>query len=187
MKDEPRVRIRSCFPQGRSFLPRADLGNLYRITTNPAEANGDGMAMAARAGAIISRIRNSSSSTPRRWMLARIRLHWQLKRLRGHGAHFDQLGWRTLHGWRAQGPGRARSARYCRTSHPPPELQRARERSSIAGRQSALASPKIFPTVYGHARDAGIDPVNRTLAHFDSGCPLSYGGRADRCAWSHVA
>ena len=48
-------------PGRASFLPgcavvlaTGGIGQLYRVTTNPKEANGSGLAMAARAGAIIA-------------------------------------------------------------------------------------------------------------------------------------
>lgn len=42
------------FPAGATVLATGGIGRLYRVTTNPPEARGIGLAMAARAGAVIA-------------------------------------------------------------------------------------------------------------------------------------
>lgn len=45
---------REKFPAGATILATGGIGHLFAVTTNPAEARGLGLAMAARAGAIIA-------------------------------------------------------------------------------------------------------------------------------------
>lgn len=48
-------RERLAFPAHAVVLASGGIGHLYSVTTNPGEANGQGLAMAARAGAVIAR------------------------------------------------------------------------------------------------------------------------------------
>ena len=45
---------REKYPAGATILATGGIGHLFRVTTNPAEARGIGLAMAARAGAILA-------------------------------------------------------------------------------------------------------------------------------------
>ncbi|WP_417772449.1 L-aspartate oxidase [Stappia sp.] len=47
-------RERLAFPAHAVVLASGGIGHLYAVTTNPGEANGQGIAMAARAGAVIA-------------------------------------------------------------------------------------------------------------------------------------
>jgi L-aspartate oxidase len=47
-------RERLAFPAHAVVLASGGIGHLYSVTTNPGEANGQGLAMAARAGAVIA-------------------------------------------------------------------------------------------------------------------------------------
>ncbi|MAA97967.1 MAG: L-aspartate oxidase [Stappia sp.] len=47
-------RERLAFPAHAVVLASGGIGHLYAVTTNPGEANGQGLAMAARAGAVIA-------------------------------------------------------------------------------------------------------------------------------------
>src|SRR5262249_40932334 len=42
------------FPARAVVLATGGIGHLYAVTTNPAEANGEGLAIAARAGALLA-------------------------------------------------------------------------------------------------------------------------------------
>lgn len=52
--DYGRAREAECFHAAATVLATGGIGHLYALTTNPAEARGEGLAMAARAGAEIA-------------------------------------------------------------------------------------------------------------------------------------
>lgn len=52
--DDGRAREATRFPAAATVLATGGIGHLYALTTNPAEARGEGLAMAARAGAVIA-------------------------------------------------------------------------------------------------------------------------------------
>ncbi len=159
--------------EGRTVFHRAaavvlatgGLGQLYARTTNPVEATGDGLAMAARAGAqlvdlemiqfhptALETVRDLVSTQP---------LPLVTEALRGEGARLiDDQGQRFMVG-----------------VHPMAELgprdivARAILGRQQAGRQVFLDAtevvgarfPQRFPTVWEHCRRAGIDPRRQPI------------------------
>jgi L-aspartate oxidase len=153
-----------------TILATGGIGALYAVTTNPPEARGDGLAMAARAGALIAdpefvqfhptAIATGSDPAP----LA-------TEALRGEGAILvNERGERFMSG------------------HPDGELAprdvvaRAIHREQARGGKAFLdcraaigaAFPARFPTVYAACGTHGIDPVTGLIpvapaAHFHMG------------------
>lgn len=156
-------------------LSTGGIGQLYAVTTNPREARGEGLAMAARAGAVIAdaefvqfhptAIATGADPAP----LA-------TEALRGEGAVLVN----------------ARGERFMRKVHPDAELAprdvvaRAVYTEIVAGRGAFLdcrkaigaAFPERFPTVYLRCKEAGIDPVRERIpvapaAHYHMGGVLT--------------
>jgi L-aspartate oxidase len=147
------------------------LGALYAVTTNPLEARGEGLGMAARAGAVIAdpefvqfhptAIAIGSDPTP----LA-------TEALRGEGAMLvDERGLRFM-------PAVHKDAELA----PRDIVARAIHREIAAGHRVFLDCreaigaefPKHFPTVYAACRRGGVDPVRQPIpvapaAHYHMG------------------
>ncbi|MEQ8840887.1 MAG: L-aspartate oxidase [Acidimicrobiales bacterium] len=134
-------------------LATGGIGRLYLHTTNPGEVTGDGMAMAARAGAAIG--------DPEFVQFHPTALHTALdpmplltEALRGEGAILVD----------------AHGHRYMRDVHPDAELaprdvvarenwqQRQRGPIYLDARSIGPDFPERFPTVWAIARRAGLDP-----------------------------
>lgn len=135
-------------------------GYLYNVTTNPRQARGEGIAMAARAGAVIgdpefvqfhpTAITGAGDPAP----LA-------TEALRGEGAVLiDERGRRFMAPVHADAELAPRDV-----------VARAIAREIAAGHSVFLDAreavgarfPDKFPTVYEHARKAGIDPVTEPI------------------------
>ena len=159
------------FRASQVILATGGIGALYAITTNPPETRGEGLCMAARAGALISdpefmqfhptAIAVGSSPVP----LA-------TEALRGEGATLiDETGYRfmpEIHPGAELGPRDvvARAIhRKLATGH----------RVFLDCREAVGAKfPQEFPTVYAYCREAGIDPVTQPIpvapaAHYHMG------------------
>lgn len=152
-------------------LATGGIGQLYAVTTNPAEARGDGLALAARAGAVIA------------------------------DAEFVQFHPTALHGGRDPAPlatealrgegavlVNASGERFMLALHPDAELAprdivaRAVHDAVMSGRGAFLdcrkaigrRMPDHFPAVYAFCREAGIDPLSQPIpvapaAHYHMG------------------
>ena len=158
-------------PAQAIVLAAGGIGALYRVTTNPKEANGEALAMAARAGAFVAdaefvqfhptAINADIDPAP----LA-------TEALRGEGALL------------VNGKGE----RFMQKLHDEAELAprdivaRAVFRENVSGRQAFLDCREAigdrfeteFPAVYKKCRQAGIDPVREPIpiapaAHFHMG------------------
>ncbi|SNY92559.1 L-aspartate oxidase [Cohaesibacter sp. ES.047] len=159
------------FPARAVVLASGGTGHLYRVTTNPPEANGDGVAMAARAGAIIADP-EFMQFHPTALDVGKDPAPLATEALRGHGAHLIN----------------AAGERFMLSEHKDAELAprdivaRAIHRQVEEGHGAFLDCREAigegfaeeFPTVYGHAQDAGIDPVTQPLpiapaAHYHMG------------------
>ncbi len=147
------------------------LGALYAVTTNPLEARGEGLGMAARAGAIIADP-EFVQFHPTAIDIGRDPAPLATEALRGEGASLiDENG-----------------RRFMLDVHPDAELAprdvvaRALHRARAAGHKTFLdcreaigaSFAKRFPTVYGACIAAGIDPATQAIpvapaAHYHMG------------------
>lgn len=137
-----------------TVLATGGIGRLYARTTNPAEVTGDGIAMAARAGAQLADL-EFVQFHPTALASGLDPMPLLTEALRGAGAVLvDSEG-----------------HRYMSAIHPDAELAprdvvaRANFRQQQEGRGAFLDAthlgdefPHRFPTVFGYARAAGIDP-----------------------------
>ena len=162
---------------GALVLATGGFGQLYRYTTNPAEVTGDGLAMAARAGATLVDLEMVQFHPTALAVAAAAAedgapLPLLTEALRGEGA------------WLVDGAGR----RFMPAEHPDAELAprdvvaRAIERRRSAGEAVFLDAraavgerfPARFPTVFEKATAAGFDPRVEALpvtpaAHYQMG------------------
>jgi L-aspartate oxidase len=158
------------FAAGAVVLATGGIGRLYAYTTNPREATGDGLAMAARAGAQILDA-EFVQFHPTALAAGRDPMPLVSEAVRGEGAVLiDGRGRRFL----ANDPlgelaGRDRVARAIY------EVLAAGGNTYLDAR-AAIGSefPKRFPTVYRLCRDAGIDPRREPIpvapaAHYHMG------------------
>ena len=153
------------------ILATGGLGALYAISTNPPETRGEGLGMAARAGAVIADP-EFVQFHPTAIAVNRDPAPLATEALRGEGAILvDETG-----------------RRFMPAIHPSAELAprdvvaRAIHREIIAGHKVFLDCRKAvgakfataFPTVYAACREAGIDPVGQPIpvapaAHYHMG------------------
>jgi L-aspartate oxidase len=147
------------------------LGALYAVTTNPAEARGEGLGMAARAGALIADP-EFVQFHPTALAIGRDPAPLATEALRGAGATLIN----------------EKGVRFMQAVHPDAELAprdivaRAIQREIARGGRVFLDGTKHpgadfatrFPTVYAAAQSAGIDPVRQPIpvapaAHYHMG------------------
>jgi L-aspartate oxidase len=152
-------------------LATGGLGALYSVTTNPLEARGEGLGMAARAGAMIADP-EFVQFHPTAIAVGRDPAPLATEALRGEGAVLVN----------------ARGARFMTAVHPDAELAprdivaRAIHRQIMAGQNVFLdcraaiggAFSHRFPTVHGACIAAGIDPAVQPIpvapaAHYHMG------------------
>lgn len=146
---------RTAYSAGATVLATGGIGRLYRYTTNPAQATGDGIAMAARAGAVLGDM-EFVQFHPTALATVSDPLPLVTEAIRGEGAILrNDLGERFMAG-----------------IHPDAELaprdvvarsiffqQRAGRTVSLDARDSiGDAFPQRFPTVFAACAGAGIDP-----------------------------
>lgn len=156
---------------GSVVLATGGIGRIYQNTTNPREVTGDGMAMAARAGAHVADA-EFMQFHPTALASGVDPMALLTEALRGEGAILvDDEGTRFMVG-----------------EHPDAELAprdvvaRAVWRRSMAGRKVYLDAtaavgmtfPERFPTVFALCREAGIDPRTEAVpvapaAHYHMG------------------
>lgn len=160
------VYVRRTGEPGRAtFLPgcavvlaTGGIGQLYRVTTNPKEANGGGLAMAARAGAIIADP-EFVQFHPTAFDIGRDPAPLLSEAIRGEGALLVN----------------ERGERFMPAEHPAAELAprdivaRAVHREIAEGRGAYLDCrfldlESAFPTAYEVCREVGIDPAQAPLA-----------------------
>jgi hypothetical protein len=158
------------------------LGALYAVTTNPLEARGEGLGMAARAGALIADP-EFVQFHPTAIAIGRDPAPLATEALRGEGAILiDETG-----------------RRFMPAVHPSAELAprdvvaRAIHREIAKGHKVFLDCREAigekfaehFPTVNATCLSAGIDPAR---AHScGAGRALSHGRHRQRCARTHLA
>jgi L-aspartate oxidase len=158
-------------PCSALVLATGGVGHLYRVTTNPVEARGVGVAMAARAGAIIADA-EFVQFHPTAIDIDADPAPLATEALRGEGAIIvDREGRRFLLDATPAGELGPRDI-----------VARGVFASIKAGRGAFLdaraavgaAFPQKFPTVYGSCKRAGIDPVTQPIpiapaAHYHMG------------------
>nr|WP_321445243.1 L-aspartate oxidase [uncultured Cohaesibacter sp.] len=163
------------FPARAVVLASGGSGHLYRVTTNPIESKGDGIAIAARAGAVIADP-EFVQFHPTALDFDKDPAPLATEALRGHGAHLiDNNG-----------------HRFMLDEHPDAELAprdivaRAIHRQVEEGKGAFLdcrdaigeSFPEDFPTVFAYAQAAGLDPRKDPLpvapaAHYHMGGVLT--------------
>ncbi len=163
------------FPARAVVLASGGIGHLYKVTTNPSEANGDGMAMAARAGAMIADP-EFVQFHPTALNVDKDPAPLATEALRGHGAHLIDCD----------------GKRFMLEEHKDAELAprdivaRAIHRQVISGSGAFLdcreaigeSFERDFPTVHAYAAAAGFDPVTDPIpvapaAHYHMGGVLT--------------
>jgi L-aspartate oxidase len=152
-------------------LATGGIGHLYAVTTNPAEASGHGLAIAARAGAVIADP-EFVQFHPTAIMAGRDPAPLATEALRGEGAVLIN----------------AQGERFMQAQHPLAELaprdivargvfaQISAGRGAFLDAREALGSrfQEKFPTVYASCLAAGIDPAKQPIpiapaAHYHMG------------------
>ncbi len=143
------------FPARAVVIATGGMGRLYRYTTNPVEATGDGIAMAARAQALLADM-EFVQFHPTALAIGRDPMPLVTEAVRGEGATLvNDLG-----------------ERFMVAIHPNAELaprdvvaraifeQQQRGRTVGLDARSAIGArfPQAFPTVFRFCFDAGIDP-----------------------------
>lgn len=145
---------------GAVVLAVGGIGHLYEVTTNPAEAEGAGIGMGARAGAIVADP-EFVQFHPTALAVGRDPAPLLTEALRGEGATLLNSA----------------GERFLRDVHPLAELAprdivaRAVHAEIAAGHGTFLdcretigeAIAEEFPTVYKHCRAAGIDPARELI------------------------
>ena len=148
------------FPARSVLLSSGGVGHLYAVTTNPWEACGQGVGMAARAGAIIADP-EFVQFHPTAINIGKDPAPLATEALRGDGAHLLN----------------AAGHRFMLDIHPDGELaprdivSRGVFAEVQAGRGAFLDCtkavgkhfPEMFPTVYASCIAAGIDPVTQPI------------------------
>jgi L-aspartate oxidase len=158
-------------PASAVVLATGGIGHLYSVTTNPVGACGDGLAAAARAGAVIADP-EFVQFHPTGIDIGRDPAPLATEALRGDGAIL------------VNGQGE----RFMPALHPDAELgprdivargvfaEIAAGRGAFLDARTAIGAhfPDMFPTVYAVCRAAGIDPVTQPIpvapaAHYHMG------------------
>jgi L-aspartate oxidase len=163
-------------PARAVVLATGGIGQLYTLTTNPPEARGDGLAMAARAGAVIGDA-EFVQFHPTALDVGKHPAPLATEALRGDGAKLiNQAG-----------------ERFMLAVHPSAELAprdivaRAVQKEQAAGRGAFLdcrgalgaGMSEHFPTVYAACAAAGLDPATDPIpvapaAHYFMGGVVTY-------------
>jgi L-aspartate oxidase len=148
------------FPAGAVVLATGGIGQLYRVTTNPPEARGIGLAMAARAGAIVADV-EFVQFHPTAIDIGRDPAPLATEALRGEGATLINRA----------------GERFLLKLHPDGELaprdivargvfaEIAAGRGAFLDARTAIGRefPEHFPTVYAACMEGGIDPVSQPI------------------------
>ncbi len=153
--DEGRAPTTVEFPAHAVVLASGGIGHLYRVTTNPPQANGHGLAMAARAGAIIADP-EFVQFHPTAIDIGRDPAPLATEALRGEGAILiDRDGRRFMPGYHIDGELAPRDI-VARAIH----AERMAGRGAFLDAREAVgaAFPTKFPTVWETCLSAGIDP-----------------------------
>lgn len=152
-------------------LATGGIGRLYRYTTNPVEATGDGIAMAARAGALLADM-EFVQFHPTALAIGRDPMPLVTEAVRGEGAILvNDLGERFMLGVH---PDAELAPRDVVARAIFEQLQRGRTVGLDARAAIGAQFPTAFPTVFGFCIAAGIDPRVQNIpvapaAHYHMG------------------
>jgi L-aspartate oxidase len=152
-------------------LATGGIGRLYRFTTNPVEATGDGIAMAARAGALLADM-EFVQFHPTALAIGRDPMPLVTEAVRGEGAILvNDLGERFMVGLH---PDAELAPRDVVARAIFEQLQRGRTVGLDARSAIGAKFPAAFPTVFGFCIAAGIDPRVQNIpvapaAHYHMG------------------
>jgi L-aspartate oxidase len=136
-------------------LATGGVGRLYRYTTNPVEATGDGIAMAARAGALLADM-EFVQFHPTALAIGRDPMPLVTEAVRGEGATLvNDLGERFM---LALHPDAELAPRDVVARAIFEQLQRGRTVGLDARTAVGERFPAAFPTVFRFCMEAGIDP-----------------------------
>jgi L-aspartate oxidase len=153
------------------ILATGGIGRLYRYTTNPVEATADGIAMAARAGAMLSDM-EFVQFHPTALAIGKDPMPLVTEAVRGEGATLvNDLGERFM---LAVHPDAELAPRDVVARAIFEQLQRGRVVGLDARASIGELFPEEFPTVFRFCREAGIDPRNERIpvapaAHYHMG------------------
>lgn len=169
--DAGRAKRRVVFAARAIVLASGGIGHIYSVTTNPVQAQGGGLGMAARAGALIADP-EFVQFHPTALAVNRDPAPLATEALRGEGAHLVN----------------AAGHRFMTDLHKDAELAprdivargvfaevQAGRGAFLDCRQAIGAGfPEAFPTVHAACRQAGIDPVTELIpvvpaAHYHMG------------------
>jgi L-aspartate oxidase len=153
------------------ILASGGIGALYAVTTNPPDARGEGLGMAARAGALIADP-EFVQFHPTAIHIGRDPAPLATEALRGEGAVLvDERGRRFMPAVHPAGELAPRDV-VARAIH----RETARGRRVFLDCRAAIGDrfSSAFPTVYAACRSAGIDPVTQPIpvapaAHYHMG------------------
>jgi L-aspartate oxidase len=152
-------------------LATGGMGRLYRYTTNPVEATGDGIAMAARAGALLADM-EFVQFHPTALAIGRDPMPLVTEAVRGEGAILvNDLGERFMVGLH---PDAELAPRDIVARAIFEQLQHGRTVGLDARSAIGAKFPTAFPTVFGFCIAAGIDPRVQNIpvapaAHYHMG------------------
>lgn len=143
------------FRANATVLATGGIGRVYRYTTNPPEACGDGIAMAARAGAVLGDM-EFVQFHPTALAISRDPLPLVTEAIRGEGAILrNDLGERFMAGVHEDAELAPRDV----VARGIFFQQRAGRTVSLDAREAiGHTFPQKFPTVFAACMDAGIDP-----------------------------
>ncbi len=180
--DAGQSTTRVSFPARAVVLCSGGVGHLYETTTNPAEARGQGLGMAAKAGAMIADP-EFVQFHPTAIDIGQDPAPLATEALRGDGAWLvNTSGHRfmtDLHADAELAPRDIVARGVC--------AEVAAGRGAYLDCTKAIGKhfPELFPTVYRSCIQAGIDPVTQLIpvvpaVHYHM-------GRAGGCRWPHHA
>ena len=158
--DEGRAAATVEFPAHAVVLATGGIGHLYRVTTNPPQSNGHGLAMAARAGAVIADP-EFVQFHPTAIDIGRDPAPLATEALRGEGAILiDRSGRRFMADYHPDLELAPRDI-VARAIH----AERAAGRGAFLDARNAVgaAFPTKFPTVWETCVSAGIDPTRDVI------------------------
>ncbi|YBV98046.1 L-aspartate oxidase [Phyllobacteriaceae bacterium JZ32] len=162
-------------PARAVVLASGGIGHLYEVTTNPPEARGGGVGMAARAGAIMADM-EFVQFHPTALDVGKDPAPLATEALRGHGATLiNNKGERFM---LAIDPAGEMAPRDVVARGIFAEVMACRGAWLDATQAIGESFPEEFPTVYGYCREAGIDPVTESIpvipaAHYFMGGVLT--------------